>query len=170
MGEERQRYTQSDDDICCLVDAAFGTVEKPEHFTNFTHCDECAEHDATMRAHDRSTLTVDDVNHPGWDPLCFTSPRGKAYYMPALIRFALERSGGRSQPYWGQLLVHLEGDGPNNELIRYCDLAQRRAIAAYLEHLVETRTVEVEQSGSFEELLKVHGYWSNTAPSLAGET
>ena len=27
----------------------FGKVARPEHFTDFTHCSECAEHDSTLR-------------------------------------------------------------------------------------------------------------------------
>jgi hypothetical protein len=80
----------SDREVLAAINAAFGDVPKPDHFTNYTHCEECAEHDETLRTHDRDTPLVSHVDNPGWDPLCFTSPHGKAYYMPALAKFALD--------------------------------------------------------------------------------
>jgi len=153
----------TDADIIGLVDEAFEEVSKPEHFTNFLHCQECAEHDATLREHDRETLRREHVNKPGWDPLCFCSAHGKAYYMPSLVRFSLAEPGPGGSQYWEQLLFHLEADGPNNELITFCDQHQRNAVAAFLAHLLEARTETVEASSSLEELLRVHGYWSNAA-------
>jgi len=153
----------SDNSILEIVEAAFIDVAKPEHFTNYLHCEECEEHDQTLLLHDRETLTVAQVNNQGWDPICFCTPRGKAYYMPSLVRFALAESTEKVSPYWQQLLFHLEGDGSNNALIAHCTGPQREAIAAFLQHLVETRASEVERHHSTDELLRVHGYWLNAA-------
>ena len=68
----------------------FASVERPEHFTNFEHCEECAEHDEVLRSRDLSTLSREDAGNVGWDPITFTSPQGFAYYFPALARLALE--------------------------------------------------------------------------------
>ena len=136
---------------------------KPEHFTNHLHCEECDEHDRILRQHDRTSLRVEHVNNPGWDPLCFCSPHGKAYYMATLVRFALTNEQDEVLPYWQQLLFHLEGDGPNNALIAYCSESQRRVIGAFLEHLVESRADTVETLGSTEDVLRTHAYWSNAA-------
>jgi hypothetical protein len=145
------------------VAVAFSEAQKPEHFTNHLHCEECAEHDQTLLSHDRDSLPIDVVNNPGWDPVCFCSPEGKAYYMPTLVRFALENGDANSLPYWLQLLFHLEGDGPNNALIAYCSKPQRRAIAMFLEHLVESRAAAIEMYGSTDEVLKTHSYWASAA-------
>jgi len=141
------------------VESAFASVSKPEHFTNHTHCEECAEHDSTLRNHDRSSLQLDHIDNPGWDPICFCSPEGKAYYLPSLIKFALEPGSS----YWQQLLFHLEGDGPNNDLVAFCSNDQRKAVASFLEYLLETHAVEIEQCQSTDELLRTHEYWSATA-------
>ena len=149
----------SDLEILRRVEVAFAQIARPEHFTNYTHCDECSEHDETLREHDRSTLLPEHVNNPGWDPICFCSPQGKAYLLPTLVRFALEPESS----YWQQLLFHLEGNGPNNALVSFCSKDQRVAIASFLEHLLNTRTAEIEQYSSADELLRTHGYWSADA-------
>jgi len=153
----------TDQDIIEAVESAFADVSRPAHFTNYLHCDECAEHDQTLLQHDRDSLRVGCVNNPGWDPICFCSPQGKAYYIPALVRFALEDSNGSTHPYWQQLLFHLEADGPKNVLIEFCSAHQRQAIAMFLEHLIVSRASAVEKFGSTEEALRTYGYWA-TAP------
>jgi hypothetical protein len=77
--------------LSAQIDAAFGGVERPVHFTTYTHRCECAEHDELLRARDRDTLSIADVGNPGWDPICLTSPQGIAYYFPALARLPLPR-------------------------------------------------------------------------------
>lgn len=68
----------------------FGETPRPEHFTNHTHCSECAEHDETLRNETLESLSYDHLR-PGWDPLCFINPEGFQYYFPALVRLALEK-------------------------------------------------------------------------------
>lgn len=151
----------SDATVIALVEAAYADVARPEHFTNHLHCDECAEHDHTLLGGERGSLSLEHVGKPEWDPLSFCTPQGKAYYMPDLIRLALAGSAAHAPPYWRQLLTHLAGDGPRNALIAYCTPHQRQAVAAFLEHLINTRPCEVELHDSTDELLRVHGYWTN---------
>jgi hypothetical protein len=47
---------------------------KPEHFTNYRHCCECAEHDATLLAYDVNTIGVEQLGNPGWT-LCALPPQ-----------------------------------------------------------------------------------------------
>lgn len=152
----------SDASIVETIAAAYAGVEKPGHFTNYLHCEECEEHDQTLVLHDRDTLKLEHVNNPGWDPLCFCTPHGKAYYMPCLVKFALADSQSVS-PYWQQLLFHLEGDGRDNAFITFCTPQQRQAVAAFLQHLVETRATDVESHNLTDELLRTHEYWASAA-------
>src|SRR5260370_33319542 len=94
------------------IQQAFATCPRPRHFTNYTHCPECAEHDEVLRSRDLQTLCIEDVGNPGWDPICFISPEGFAYYVPALMRLALSQPG---EPYgWDgqQFLFHRCSHGP----------------------------------------------------------
>lgn len=59
---------------------AFAHEPRPEHFTNYTHCEECAEHDETLRAHHPDTIAEEHVGHAGWDPICFITEAGFRYY------------------------------------------------------------------------------------------
>src|SRR5262245_47791535 len=59
-----------------MVRAAFARCERPEHFTNYTHCEECAEHDDLLLSRDPDTLRIEDVGNPGWDPLCYVDANG----------------------------------------------------------------------------------------------
>src|SRR5262245_8346730 len=82
-------------------------VPRPAHFTNYRHCCECAEHDAILLAYDVQTLSRKQLGNPGWDPLCFVSPEGFLYYMPALIRLTLETMETPQERYLDQLLCAL---------------------------------------------------------------
>jgi len=148
-----------DADVLAEIDAAFGAVPKPEHFTDFEHCEECSEHDETLRSHDRESLEVSHVGNAGWDPLCFCSPIGLAYYLPTLARFALAEPTYNYGWYGDQFLFHVIYAGEENRLLRFCSPEQRRAIAALLVHIVETRATESYVISSQDELLRAHELW-----------
>jgi hypothetical protein len=95
-------------------------VPKPEHFTNHRHCCECAEHDETLLAQDVNSIGIEQLGNPGWDPLCFVSPEGFLYYLPALIRITLATMDKPQERYLDQLLFHLIRDGKDHDLVRAC--------------------------------------------------
>src|SRR5215472_12076175 len=86
-------------------------IPKPEHLTNYRHCCECAEHDATLLACDVDSISLQHLGNPGWDPLCFASPEGFVYYVPALIRITLDTMDKPQERYLDPLLFHLMRDG-----------------------------------------------------------
>lgn len=149
----------ADAEILAVIDSAFGDAPRPEHFTNYTHCEECAEHDELLRNRDRNTLQRSDVNNPGWDPICFCSPEGLAYYMPALARFALQEPLHELDWYGAQLLFHLYQGANYNEFFNFCSPSQRKSVAALLAHFVETRATLAEFEA--DDLLRAHEIWSN---------
>ena len=111
------------------IQQAFRDVPRPEHFTNYQHCDECFEHDQTLREHDPVSIGLDQLGHPAWDPICFVSVEGFLYYLPALARLAL----GRDQAYYlDQLLFHLRWPP---ERIDRMTIPQRTALVALLQYL-----------------------------------
>lgn len=134
----------------------FGNVPRPEHFTDYTHCCECAEHDNTLRGATVETLSFDAVR-PGWDPLCFISPEGFQYYFPALVRLALEGAGDTW--FVDQLVFHLELDGKRNARYLQFTPAQRRFVVRLLHHLVETRTDEIEENFDADALFRAIEIW-----------
>jgi len=142
------------------IDAAFAGVDRPEHFTDHRHCSECAEHDETLRSHDRHSLGQRHVGNPSWDPLCFCSAQGQAYYLPALARFALAPPDPQYGWYGEQLLFHLTSGGERNALYLHCTPDQRAAIAALLAHLVESRAALVDAHRAQDDLLRAWELWS----------
>ncbi|MDH4607102.1 hypothetical protein [Pseudomonas sp. BN102] len=148
----------TDAQILAAIDAAFGDCPRPEHFTNYRHCCECAEHDELLCSRDRSTLQHADVGNAGWDPICFCSPEGIAYYLPALVRFALDEPGEHLDWYGWQLVFHLYQGAAYNVFLNHCDASQRQAVAALLAHLVETRAELLEMEA--DDVLRAHEIWS----------
>ncbi len=131
---------------------------KPEHFTNYGHCEECAEHDQTLKNSDVDRIGLDELGNPGWDPICFCSDEGKKYYMPAFIRLSLETVHG--DYYLGQLLFHLEGDGEDNALFLSCSTEQRQFIASFITYMIHRYADQVDSNCYTDNALRVHEIWS----------
>ena len=131
---------------------------KPEHFTNFNHCEECEEHDQALLAVDIDTIGLDELGNPGWDPICFASPEGKKYYLPAFIRLSLHTM--KDDFYLDQFLFHLEGDGPNNAFYKSCTKEQRNFIACFIECVIEEYAEEIEANLCTDKALKSFEIWS----------
>lgn len=155
---------ETDDKVLAIIDEAFGATQRPEHFTNYTHCCECTEHDEFLRERTRETLTVEDVGNPGWDPLCFTSPNGIAYFFPALARLALEEPTCDYGWYANQLLFHLYSGLKENKFYKFCNEKQRVAVAYLLAHIIESRSSLVEEYAATDEFLRCHELWATANP------
>lgn len=151
----------TDADILQKVQGAFAKCERPEHFADFTHCEECAEHDELLRSRDIYSLRIEDVGNPGWDPICFVSPAGFAYYLPALARLALAEPDQVHGWYGAQLLFHLCSDGRRNERLLNCTPPQRRVVVEFLQHLAETRASLADSELKSDELFQAIEIWSD---------
>lgn len=143
------------------IDRAFGSISRPDHFTNYVHCEECAEHDELLRARTRETLAIQDVGNPGWDPMCFSSPEGIAFYMPSLVRLAFAEPLGGYGWYGDQLLFHLYSGGTENGLYKYCNAEQRLAIAVLLSAMIECRAADIKSISSVDEFFRAYEIWSH---------
>lgn len=135
-------------------------AEKPEHFTDFTHCDECAEHNQTLLTTTVLTIGLDQSGNSGWDPICFCNEAGKKYYTPAFIRLSLETVN--SEFYFGQFLFHLKHDGKNNQYYRACTPDQRIFLAEFIAYMIETFSLEIEQNCYTKEVLTAYEIWANS--------
>ncbi len=113
---------------------AFSDVPRPPHFTNYKHCDECAEHDETLRSHDPLTISYKELGNPGWDPMCFAEPEAFLYYFPALVRLALDGRG--EETYLDQFLLHLLYEGAEGR-VKHFSKEQREATLMTLCYIKE---------------------------------
>ena len=136
-------------------------LPKPDHFSNYNHCCECAEHDQTLLTCDVDSIGLQQLGNPGWDPLCFSSAEGLLYYLPALIRLTLDTIDNPRESYLDQMLFHLIQDGENNRLVKACSKEQRNFVSAFLEYLVENHCSQIETGGfSSEDILRAHEIWA----------
>jgi hypothetical protein len=134
-------------------------IPQPGHFTNYRHCCECAEHDATLLAHDVDSIGLEQLGNPGWDPMCFALVGGFLYYLPALIRLTLETMEKPQERYLDQFLFHLMRDGKDNDLVRACSPEQRAFVAEFLAYLIAQYSVELDGCTYADNLLKAYEIW-----------
>lgn len=132
--------------------------KKPEHFTDFGHCEECYAHDQTLINHDIDSIGLSQLGNPGWNPLCFSSSEGIKYYLPALVRLSLETV--HKEFYLGQFLLHLEGDGAKNELWLACSTEQREFVAEFLDYMLSNHSDQIESQFCSADILKCIRIWS----------
>ena len=137
------------------------TVQRPDHFVDYRHCCECAEHDQTLLAFDVDSIGLEQLGNPGWDPLCFVSVEGLMYYLPAMIRLTVDTMDHPDRQYLDQMLFHLMHEGEDNRLVNACSIEQRKFVADFLGYLVEKYSPEIE-AGPFtsDEILRAHEIWS----------
>jgi hypothetical protein len=151
----------TDAEVLSELGVAFAACARPEHFTDFQHCCECAEHDELLRSRDRQSLRIEDVGNPGWDPLCFTSTEGLLYYLPTLGRLALDEPTLDLDWYVPQLHFHLTYKDAENRILRAATLAQRRAVVQLLRHIIETRGELCDKWSCREDLLAAAELWQS---------
>lgn len=151
--------TETDLRVLDRIDDAFGSVQKPAHFTDYGHCDECKEHDDTLRSQTKETIGRNHLGTAGWDPITFTTAEGVAYYFPALARFALRPAIGDRDWYGDQLLWHLCYGAEANKLLRWCNAHQKTAVYELLEHIAESKAQEINNCLADKELAAALEIW-----------
>ncbi|THU05198.1 hypothetical protein E9531_01180 [Lampropedia puyangensis] len=138
--------TQDALSIVAAIDLAFGDIPKPAHFTDHTHCPECADHDQNLRSHQRESIPRDALGCPGYDPITFCSPDGVAYYMPALVRYALAPSHFDDREWYGEQLLYFLGNDSNT--VRHFNPQQKQALLAVVHFLQSSPDWVTTMSGS----------------------
>jgi hypothetical protein len=132
---------------------------KPEHFTDFAHCEECLDHDLTLVNSDVDSIGFDELGHPGWDPICYVEAEGFIYYFPAFVKLCL--NSNFDQSYISQFLFHLSYDGNSNKYALSFSAEQRDFTIKFLNHLAETKIDTITLYGDEEMLSSTIGIWAN---------
>ena len=134
------------------------SMEKPDSFTNFNHCDECFEHNETLVNSSIDEIGLAELGNPAWDPICFCSAEGKKYYTPAFVRLCLETVD--DDFYFDQFLFHLEVDGENNSYFTACSTEQRAFLAKFVAYMIETHSDKLEAFFCADQALRAYQIWS----------
>lgn len=163
-----QHYAGARGDLAVLagLETAFAGVPRPMHFTDFSHCPECAEHDERLQASDGRTLGREFVAYPACDPFCVALPASFAYFLPALARLALAAPHADHGWYGAQLRFHLDEARRANGFHALCTPAQRAAVAALIGHLLDTRRSAIELECATEAFFACYRFWAGTATAL----
>jgi len=91
--------------IISEVQKAFGHFRRPDMFIRGTcSCEECMEHEGEMQTFNPDDLPLDQLNNPGWDPICFASNEAFGYFMPGLVKLVLDHT----DDYVQQFIFHSE--------------------------------------------------------------
>lgn len=153
----------TDAELIAGIASQFGDERRPEHFTDFNHCPECAEHDKLLLSRGRGELQPEDVSNSGWDPICFVTNDGFRYLVPDLVRVALLPV--RSDVDWPfpNFLFHLTSGGERNGRLLSCTTKQRRSIVNFLGHMSATRKPELEKFFVYDEITPAIELWDRDA-------
>ena len=143
---------------------AFADCHRPEHFTDYLHCEECEEHDDTMRsANTLEELELRHLGHAGWSPLSFLTTEGFSHCMPRMIELAfLEIDKDGISELLARLLLQLV---PTKEYDRFSgySIVQRKAVLEALEFSNVHYRDKVASFWYEEELDKAILYWRSNA-------
>ncbi|MEZ6061019.1 MAG: NUDIX domain-containing protein [Planctomycetaceae bacterium] len=125
--EQSSPRPEPDVELSRMIDqltGAFRNARRPEHFTDYSHCDECAQHDRLLQSIDRDDLRLKHVGNPGWDPITFVSDDAYRYLLPGLARVMTRNP----EQYFQEFLLHLRPE-------RFAALSgdERRAVVGFLE-------------------------------------
>lgn len=134
------------------------STSKPEHFTNFAHCEECLDHDLTLVNSDVDSIGFDELGHPSWDPICYVETEGFIYYFPAFVRLCLNNNS--EQSYISQFLFHLSYEGKNNKYTLSFSAEQRDYTLNFLKYLAETKIDTITLYGDEEMLFSTIDIWA----------
>lgn len=141
------------------ITEAFRYCPRPQHFTDHEHCAECAEHDQTLLLKDVNTLSIEDVGNVGWDPMCFVSPQGFLYYLPALARLCLDDPTYNYGWYGNLFFWHLISNGPRNARYSASTPEQRQAVVEFIEYVIESRPELLDEHLAADDALNALQIW-----------
>ncbi len=133
-------------------------IHRPQHFTDYLHCEECFEHDETLRRSSIETIGIAELGNPGWDPMCFCTTKGLLYFMPALVRLCLTTIS--SEFYVEQFLFHMESSGKDHDLYHHCSPQQREFIASFIQYLMLNHANELESNMCEDDAMRVYEVWA----------
>ena len=148
---------------------AFSSFLRPEHFTDYTHCEECAEHDATMRSCSLPDIGANQVGNPGWSPIPFLTEQAYGHVMPRLLELALNNSfNSDNDPFVFQYLLALTPTPEHRKLDNFTP-EQARVILNSLCYIRDNMMGVIEDECCQSNLVEAITLWQTIAPSIEHE-
>lgn len=123
----------------------FSRREKPEHFTNYRHCEDCKEFDDVLRYFKRDDISFSELGNIAWNPISSVNIEGFLYYLPALARLAL----GKGDSYFvDQFLIHVD----KQDRLGNMNQEEKSVFRDYLIWLSEEMESEIKENLDDEDL------------------
>jgi hypothetical protein len=113
-----------------------------------------------MQSFDPLNLPFDKLDNPGWDPICFASPRAFLYLLSGLTELVLEYTDS----YITQYLFHLE----DTERIGMLDSTQARVLIQVLNYIWVAKKEVIENNSATEELKRIQRMLEEVVSSSTG--
>jgi hypothetical protein len=139
----------------------FSVYKRPAHFTDYKHCDECEEHDETMRRATLETLCSEHLGCIGYAPFSFLTEEGFAHYLLRIIELAaigeLNKFG---EPFVLQVALQL---CPTNNYDRFSRYTKSQCKAVY-DALCHTNATQYEALSEYcyiSDMENAIEYWKN---------
>lgn len=140
---------------------AFSGFVRPEHFTNHMHCEECAEHDETMRSRSLAEIGTQQIGNPGWSPIPFLTERAYGYVMPRLLELALSSGADGDadrDPFIFPYLLALT-PSPEHRRLDHFTTEQRSVVLESLYYIRDRMRALVERECCESDLSEAIALW-----------
>ena len=108
-----------------------------------------------MQGFDPINLPLEQLNNPGWDPICFASNEAFAYFMPGLVKLLLNHT----DEYIQQFIFHVE----QSDRLAVLTSEQARALMHVLDFLVIHRVKALEENLVVDDLYRAREYLEQIA-------
>ena len=132
-------------------------MERPEHFTNYTHCHECYDVDTVLSKQTIESIGIKELG-TGCEALMYCTTDGIKYFMPALIRLSLETV--HTDFYFSDFSYYLKTKEKNNPYYLACTTEQRIFIAKFILYMMEQYADEIERCGGDDDVLRAYEVWT----------
>jgi hypothetical protein len=140
--------------------SAFALRIRPDHFTKFDHCPECAEHDESLRDLELNEIGPTQVGHRGYGPISFLTAEALAYCMPRFLEMVLmDEKNNQGDDFIGDLILHLV---PTENFDRFSGYTSKEltAVLDTLDYIYESMQGVVKRNSIERELEDAILYWS----------
>ena len=140
--------------------STFALRIRPDHFTKFDHCPECAEHDESLRSLGLNEIGPIQVGHSGYGPISFLTAEALAYCMPRFLEMVLmDENNDQGDDFIGDFIWHL---APTEDFDRFSGYTnkERTAVLDTLDYIYESMHGVVKRNSVERELEDAILYWS----------
>ena len=131
----------------------FASFKRPEHFTDYKHCKECAEFDAILQQYALGDISSNQLGTVSWSPVLFLTEDAYGYVMPRLIELSLNLELNIANELilldW---LIYISPSPENNRAKDFTK--EQKLVVLYALKYIEKQIWTVVEKGIHENILR----------------